>query len=65
MTIYRALHPQGDVDRLYFKRSEGGRGMISIEECVNAGTNSLNRYREGCQEKMLIAVRKEEVLKEK
>ena len=33
MTIYRALHPQADVDRLYFKKSERGRGMISIEEC--------------------------------
>ena len=35
INIYRALHPQADVDRLYFKRfekgSEGGRGMISIE----------------------------------
>ena len=33
MTIYRALHLQADVDRLYFKKSEEGRGMISIEEC--------------------------------
>ena len=31
---------------------------------MNAETNSLNRYLERCQEKMLIAVRKEEVLKE-
>ena len=52
MTIYRALHPQADVDRLYFKTSEGGSGMISIEECVNAETNSLNSIlrgvRRGC-----------------
>ena len=33
MTIYRALHLQADVERLYFKKSERGRGMISIEEC--------------------------------
>ena len=39
------------------------RGMISIEHCVNTETNSLNRYLERCQERMLIAVRKEEVLK--
>ena len=32
MTIYCALHLQADVDRLYFKKSEG-HGMISIEEC--------------------------------
>ena len=31
-----ALHvPQkGDVNRLYIKRAEGGRGLISIEDCV-------------------------------
>ena len=33
MTIYRALHAQADVDRLYFKKSERERGMISTEEC--------------------------------
>ena len=33
LTIYRALHLQANVDRLYFKKSERGRGMISIEEC--------------------------------
>ena len=33
MTIYRALHLQAYVDRLYLKKSERGHGMISIEEC--------------------------------
>ena len=41
MTIYRALHPQADVDRLHFKRSEGGNGMISIEELVNVEENNM------------------------
>ena len=31
---YRALHPQADVDRLYLKSKEGGRGLISVEDCV-------------------------------
>ena len=35
LTVNRALHPQADVDRLYGKRSEGGRGLLSIEDCVN------------------------------
>ena len=47
ISIYRALHPQVDIDRLYFKRSEGGRGMITIQECVNAERNRLNKYHEG------------------
>ena len=33
LTINRALHPQADVDRLYLKRSEGGRGLLSVEDC--------------------------------
>ena len=33
-TIYGALHPKTDVDRLYIPRKEGGRGFISIEDCV-------------------------------
>ena len=33
-TIYRALHPELDVDRLYVPRKRGGRGLTSIEDCV-------------------------------
>ena len=33
-TMYGALHPKSDVDRLYIPRKEGGRGLISIEDCV-------------------------------
>ena len=29
-TIYEALHPKSDVDRLYIPRKEGGRDLISI-----------------------------------
>ena len=31
MTMYGGLHPKSDVDRLYVKRKEGGRGLISVE----------------------------------
>ena len=37
-TIYGALHPKSDVDRLYIPRKEGGRGLISIEDCVELTT---------------------------
>ena len=33
LTIYRSLHPQADVDRLYVKREQGGRDLISVEDC--------------------------------
>ena len=41
MTIYGALHPKSDVDRLYIKRTEGGRGLMSVERCVREVENSL------------------------
>ena len=31
MTLHRALHPLADVDRLYFNRSEGGRGLNEVK----------------------------------
>ena len=64
LTINRALHPQADVDRLYLKRSEGGRGMIGVEDCVTIETNSLMSYiKQHANEKALKAVAREQVLK--
>ena len=34
-TIYRALYPKSDVDRLYIPRKEGGKGLISIEDVLS------------------------------
>jgi len=31
--MYGAFHPKSDTDRLYLKRKEGGRGLISVETC--------------------------------
>ena len=36
MSLYGALHPKSDVDRLYLSRQKGGRGLISCEICVKA-----------------------------
>ena len=36
MTMYKALHPRDDVDRLYVSRKEEGRGLASIEDSVDA-----------------------------
>ena len=32
--MYGALHPKSDVDRLYIKRKEGGKGLMSVESCI-------------------------------
>ena len=40
-TIYGALHPNSDVDRLYIPRKVGGRSLISIEDCVELAIRGL------------------------
>ena len=42
--ISGALHPKSDVDRLYIPRKEGGRGLISIENCVELAIRGLQVY---------------------
>ena len=41
MTMNGSLHPRGNVGRLYLARKEGGRGLISCEECVNVEVQNL------------------------
>ena len=44
MTRHKALHPRDDVDRLYVSRKEGGRGLTSIEDSVDASIRRLEDY---------------------
>ena len=41
VTMYGGLHSKSDIDRLYVKRKEGGRGLISVERCIREEQNSL------------------------
>ena len=34
--MHKALHPRDDVNRLYVSKKEGGRGLTSIEDSVDA-----------------------------
>ena len=43
MTMHKALHPRDDVDRLYVPQKEGGRGLASIEDSVDASIQRLGR----------------------
>ena len=36
MTMHNALHPSEYVDRLYVSRKEGGRGLNTNEDSVDA-----------------------------
>ena len=44
LTMNGALHPRSNVDRIYLKRNEGGRGLLSIEECVKSEEKGLYEY---------------------
>ena len=41
MTIHKALHPRDDINRLYVSRKEGGRGLTSSENIVDASIQKL------------------------
>ena len=55
--IYGALHPKSDVDRLYIPRKEGGRGLISTEDCVELAIRGLEVYFNGSEERLIQAAR--------
>ena len=58
------MHTGSNVARLYLPRKEGGRGLISIEECVSEERKSLHGYLIETTEWMLQAALKEKVLNE-
>ena len=60
-TIYGALHPKSDVDRLYILRKEGGRGLISIEDCVELAIRGLEVYVYANKERLIRAAREEKI----
>ena len=43
-TIYGGLHPTSDIDRFYMPRKEGGKGLISIVDCVKLPIRELDVY---------------------
>ena len=43
MTMHKVLHPRDDIDRRHVSRKEGGRGLTSIEDSINASTQRLHK----------------------
>ena len=57
MTMHKALHPRDDVDRLYVSRKEGGRGLISIKDSVDASIQRLEDYIEKHEQGLITTIR--------
>ena len=53
LAMHKALHSRDDVDRLYVSRKEGGRGLASIEDSVDASIQRLEDYIQNTKEDSL------------
>ena len=56
------LHPRYCVSRLCVHRKHSGGGLISVEDCINQATLSLDRYFQSSEGKLLKAVREEDTV---
>ena len=56
LTMFGVFHMRSNVNRLYTKRKEGGRGLISVRECVKAEEIALKEYVVASEEWMLKVV---------
>ena len=56
MTMYGGFHPKSDIDRLYAKREEGGRELVSVEQCIREEENSLGFYVANLEESLIRGV---------
>ena len=60
-TIYKASHSKSDVGRLYIPRKEGGRGLISIEDCVELAIKGLEVYIHESKERLIQDGRRDKI----
>ena len=59
-TIYGALNPKSDVDRLYIPR-KGGRGLTSIEDCVEFAIRGFQVYVHASEQRLIQAARGDKI----
>ena len=39
--MYKVHHPKADINRLYVKRKEGGRGLVQVEAAYKAEITTI------------------------
>ena len=60
LTINKMHHPKADVDRLYIRRSDGGKGLLQLELMYKTTTIGLQPYLDSTQDWMLQLVNRHE-----
>ena len=63
LTMYKALHPRASTNRLYAPRKEGGKGLLSIEDCVNIENRALGQYLKKSEDEWLRSAWDENLIK--
>ena len=63
MTMHRALHPRSNVNRIYAPRKDGGKGLLSIEDCVNIESRALGQYLKNSEDQWLRDAWEERLIK--
>ena len=56
MTMNGGLNSKSDVDRLYVKRKEKGRGLISVARCIREEENRFGFYVANSEEKLIRGI---------
>ena len=59
LNMHRGLHPGFSIDRLYLPRAQGGRGLLSVKDCVELGRSNLFDYAANNNERLLKVAAKE------
>ncbi|CAH3176278.1 unnamed protein product [Porites evermanni] len=55
--MYKMHHPKSDVDRLYWLRTEGGRGLIQHQLSCKSTTIGLDKYLQETQDTLLHVIK--------
>ena len=58
--MHNGFHPKSNLDRLYLSRSEGGKGLIGVQDTVETAVLGLRNYLRNSKERLLIAARTKE-----
>jgi len=42
--MFKVHHPETDIERLYVKKKEGGRGLVQVEAAYKAEITNIAQY---------------------
>ena len=64
LNMHQALHLRSNVERLYLPSSAGGKGLLNLEEWVNAEKRCLGQYLKRNEDEWLRSAWEEGLVKE-